>query len=874
MKLRIKILLYIGLTLCGLVSAISLFSYYVILSSFNNIEENQAIKNGGRLAEIIKKELSRIETLTNDWALWDETYSFAGNSNPTYIETNFQDSMVSNLNVNAIILMDSDGKIIYSTAIDPEMKTKVPLPVNIIEAITTEKELFIRKDGENTQIHGILMTKDVPLLLAARSILTSKLEGPPRGVLIFAVFIDNAFIDDTGRQMRRDFTFERCDRKPSPELAEAMILLRNGSVPITKLSGNETITTFVPFLDIHGKESLIARIEMPREIFNEGKIALLTFIGGIIISACVIYLLIIFILERAILGKIRNFTKIFSNIRQVSDLTLRVESKGSDEIAQLGNEINNMLSALEQSKTTQQYTEISMVNNEKRYQLIIEQAPIGIITCHLDESFRTVNKSFCDILGYSPAELLGGKKIKDITFPEDYAPVEGGTGHQEKDLLSNRYEKRFVRKDGKIINVLMLVQVYRNLLGDPQYIIGTVQDITEQLENQKRQAKLEEELRHAQQLESIGRLAGGFAHDLNNFLVPILAYTDLLISVMPKTDPMYAGVLEIKNSAERAKSLSQKFLALSSKQMLEVTPLDINDIIKSFKSVLNRLIREDIKIEYKLSPDISMIKGDYTQIEQVIMNLAVNAKDAMLKGGTLRFETYNETLSADTLDTYPPLKAGRYVVMKVSDTGTGISKKAMEHLFEAFFTTKERGKGTGLGLSMVHGIVNQHKGGIRVLTAENRGTTFMIYLPVSDEDIQQASRENMAESDKVRMGQGEVILLVEDEPSVLRIVSSELKRNGYSVIEAESGPNAIELTKQAPDKIDILLTDVIMPDMDGKELYGKLLEIKPDLKVLYMSGHTYDILSQHDIQAPDAQFISKPFSMEILRKKINNLIDS
>jgi len=873
LKLRFKTLLYIGIALCVLITAFCTLSFYVILSSFNSIEENQAFKNAGRLTEIVRKELSRIETLANDWALWDDSYSFVGNGNPSFVDTNLQDQMIANLNINVLIFMDTAGKIIYGTAFDSVKKTKEPLSEGILESIAANKGLFEQKDEKGIQFNGILMTNDVPLLLAARSILTSKLEGPSRGVLIFGVYMDNAFVENAGKQIRRDFKLERADREMSLETAEALVSLKHHTTPVIKMSKNDMLSVFIPFADVGYETCLIANMTMVREIYKEGRTAFLTFAGGILVTGGVIYLLIVFILERAVLGKIRNFTEIFGRIRQVSDLTLRVDEKGGDEISMLGKEINKMLSALEQAKTTQQYTEISMVNNEKRYQLIIEQAPIGIVTCHLDERFRTVNKAFCDMLGYSAEELLQGKELKDVTFPQDYESAQKHfEEHLEKNLQTIRLEKRFVRKDARMINVLMLSQVYRDLLGDPQYIIATVQDITEQIEKQKRQDKLEEELRQSQQLESIGRLAGGFAHDLNNFLVPILGYTDMLIAETSKNDPLYNGFMEIKNSAERAKSLSQKFLALSSRQMLEVTTLDINDIIKSFKSILNRLIREDIKIEYRLSPDISMMKGDYTQIEQVIMNLAVNAKDAMLKGGVLSFETYDETLFKEVPDAHPPLKPGKYVVLKVTDTGTGISKAAMSHLFEAFYTTKERGKGTGLGLSMVHGIVFQHKGGIRVWTEEGKGTSFKIYLPAS-EDRPEQIKEKTVLTDETRRGNGEVVLIVEDEPSVLRIVSSELKRNGYDVIEAESGQAAIELVKDAQSRIDILLTDVIMPEMDGKELYKRLSEIRPDLKVLYMSGHTYDILSQHDIQAPDAQFISKPFSMEVLRTKINNLLD-
>ncbi|HCE42639.1 MAG TPA: hypothetical protein DET40_03730 [Lentisphaeria bacterium] len=871
MKLRVKALVYTGTTLLVLTALISIFSSIAVLSGLNRLEEDQMLKNARLLSEALKSETARLDTLAADWGRWDESYAFIESRNQSYIDSNLQDQAIGNLGVDMMVFIDNTQKITYGTAFDPVKKVKIPLPPEIIECIESNKAIFNGGNDKDYSRHGILMSSSSPFIFSACSILTSKLEGPSRGMLLMGNYLDKDFIGRIGRHIQKDFTVTRTDMDMPAEMLDVSTELRKTNLPLISFPGGNSISVFMPINDVHDKQALIAEMTVKREIYSAGKQALITFICSLIASGGILYLLIYFILERAVLSKIRDYSQLFSRIRQMSDLSLRVDESGNDELGDLSREINKMLATLEHSKTSQQYAEISMLNNEKRYQLIIEQAPIGIVTCHMDERFRTANQSFCDIIGYKPEELISNKNIKDITYPEDYVPVMKHFEDQaKKSQQPMEYEKRLMRKDGKIIYALIRAQVYRDLLGEPQYLIKTIQDITQQKENQARQKRLEEELRQAQQLESIGRLAGGFAHDLNNFLVPILAYTDMLLSVTKKDDPLYNGVLEIKSAAERAKTLSQKFLALSSKQMLEVTTLNLNDLIAAFKNILNRLIREDIRIEYHLSPGISMIKGDYAQIEQVVMNLAVNAKDAMPKGGLLTFETYNETLEKEIPDSHPAVKPGNYVVLKVTDTGTGISKETMAHLFEAFFTTKERGKGTGLGLSMVHGIVNQHGGGIKVWSSEGEGTSFAIYLPATDEALPILEKQKAPV--EIKPGRGETVLIVEDEPSVLRIVSSELKRNGYNIIESEGGAEALEMARKHKGRIDILLTDVIMPVMDGKELYVRLSEIHPEIKVMYMSGHTYDVLSQHDIQAPDAQFISKPFSMEILRKKIQNLL--
>jgi len=874
LKLRIKTLVYTGLTLLFIVVMTSVFSSMAIRSGLTKVEDDMMMKNAKRLKESFKFEQEKLQTTVNDWSHWDETYKFADDKDPAYATTNLDDQAVANLGVSAMVFIDTSGKIAYGLSFSDEKKAKEPLSDAVREAVESNRELFNPGNEKDFSLSGIMLTKDFPLIFSASSILNSKQEGPSRGVLLLAKNIDQAFIASLSKRMQLDFNLKRVDGKLEPAMAEAARKLAKTDFPEIYTGEKNMISVFVPISGADGKHAMIAKISVKRDIYNEGKAMISTLICSLIVSAGILYLMIVLILEKSVLLKVRNFTEVFSGVRKMSDLSLRVDETGTDEISILGKEINSMLTALEQSRTSQQYTEISMLNNEKRYQLIIDQAPIGIITCHLDGRFRTVNKSFCEITGYAADELLAGKKLMDISDPEGYTSeqkiIEEIT---RKNLPPSEFEKKFIRKDGRPVEVVIRMQVYRDLLGEPQYLVKTVLDVTEHRKNQATQKKLEEALRQAQQLESIGRLAGGFAHDLNNFLVPILAYADMLLSVTRKDDPLYNGVLEIKSAAERAKTLSQKFLALSSKQMLEVSTISLNEVIEGFKNILQRLIREDIRIEYKLSPDISLINGDYAQLEQVIMNLTVNAKDAMPHGGRLTFETYNEMLAHELPDSHPAVKPGRYAVLKVTDNGTGISKQALAHLFEAFYTTKERGKGTGLGLSMVHGIVNQHGGGIKVWTAEGKGTSFMIYLPALESGAAaiSPSTQDML-PDEIKPAAGETVLIVEDEPSVLRIVSSELKRNGFNVLEAESGPLALDIARGRKENIDILLTDVIMPEMDGKKLYNLICEIKPDIKVIYMSGHTYDILSQHDIQAPDAQFISKPFSMDLLRKKISHLL--
>ena len=390
-------------------------------------------------------------------------------------------------------------------------------------------------------------------------------------------------------------------------------------------------------------------------------------------------------------------------------------------------------------------------------------------------------------------------------------------------------------------------------------------DVTESLQ-------LEEQLHQAQKMESIGRLAGGVAHDLNNLLSPILGYSEMLLEERQFKGDLREPVEEIVNAGRRARSLVRQLLAFSRRQTLQFQPININDLLTNFQKLLRRTIREDITLHLDPAPGLPQIRGDIGQLEQVIMNLAVNAQDAMPTGGALSLAT----ASADIDEAYASRKRGvtpgRYVRITISDTGSGMDARTLENLFEPFFTTKEVGKGTGLGLSTAYGIVKQHGGNIWAYSEPGLGSSIKIYLPAA-EDSKQAEAAASEKTPAPDQGGSETILIAEDDLQVRNLALTVLKRKGYTVLSASNGAEALEKLKAHKGPVHLLLTDVIMPDSNGKELYEQIADIRPDIRVLYMSGYTDDALARHGIVDSRVNFIEKPFSVKFLAAKVRTVLD-
>ncbi|MCG2777357.1 MAG: PAS domain S-box protein [Desulfobacterales bacterium] len=556
------------------------------------------------------------------------------------------------------------------------------------------------------------------------------------------------------------------------------------------------------------------------------------------------------------------------------NLDYRIKIKGLDELGNLADSFNNMAEDLKKTTTSRdqlakeieerKQAEKALRESEERFRDISYSMADWIWEVDKDGKYTFASESAKEILGYDSEELIG--KTPFELMPEDEAKRKREAfkiiASEKKPIID--LENWNLTKQGKRVCLLTNGVPILNKKGELCGYRGVDKDITEQ-------KKLEAQFIQAQKMEAVGRLTGGMAHDFNNILTAIIGNASLLASSIREDDPMQENVEEINDAANRAASLTRQLLAFSRKQILKSQILDLNAVISGLMKMLGRLIGEDVNLKTVLASELRQVEADPGQMEQVIMNLVVNARDAMPQGGKLTIETHNVYLD----ETYArehgvELKPGPYVMLSITDTGIGMDEETQSHIFEPFFTTKEKDKGTGLGLATVYGIIKQTGGYIWAYSEPGKGTTFKIYLTGVEKETEPVRRDSGALEG---LTGSETVLLVEDDKSVLNLARKILKKYGYNVLEAESGEHALKVSGQYEGPVHLLVTDVVMPEMSGLELAKHLQVLRPGIKVLYMSGFTNNATIRHGILTLGVKFIEKPFSPESLVRKIREVLE-
>ncbi len=523
-----------------------------------------------------------------------------------------------------------------------------------------------------------------------------------------------------------------------------------------------------------------------------------------------------------------------------------------------------------QDITDRRRAQEALRESERRYRLLAENVTDVIWTMDLNLRLIYVSPSIRWLTGHTIKEYmslelegmlpaasveLAKKKLKDMLTQEEIKPDPSRSAIAEME---------FFRRDGSTVWTEVKASFLRDAKGRPVGVLGITRDIT-------MRRKLEEQLRQSQKMEVVGRLAGGVAHDFNNLLTAILGYCELLLSALKAGDPAHQDVAEIKKAGERAALLTRQLLAFSRRQVLQPKSLDLNQVMENLGKMLKRVIGEDIELSIIPGSGLGQVMADPGQIEQVILNLTVNARDAMPQGGRLVIKTSNVDLDEAYAAIHAQVQPGPYVLLSVTDTGCGMDTATQAHIFEPFFTTKEVGKGTGLGLSTVYGIIRQSGGHIWVYSEPGQGTTFKIYLPRLEAGAL-APREPQA-SDSSLQGR-ETILLVEDDQLVRQIARRILQSHGYTVLEARNGNEALQILKQQRGPIDLMLTDLVMPGLNGRELASRLTSRYPEMKVLFMSGYADNGVMDKNMAGPGLVYIQKPFEAHALARKVRELLDS
>jgi two-component system cell cycle sensor histidine kinase/response regulator CckA len=504
--------------------------------------------------------------------------------------------------------------------------------------------------------------------------------------------------------------------------------------------------------------------------------------------------------------------------------------------------------------------EDALRHSEASYRSFVENAPFGILRTTPDGQIVQANPALVKMLGYSSEqEVLGLHMATDVYRYAEERPEATAWSQRQESVQG--VEVDWKHKDGRPFTIRCDAHVVRDREGNLEYLEGFIEDISER-------RAMEMQLRQGQKMEAIGRLAGGIAHDFNNLLGVIIGYSDLVSEQIGPDSPLHNPVEQIKKAGDRASALTRQLLAFSRQQVLETKVLNLNKIVAEMANMLPPLLGEDIELQTSLAPLLGQVKADQGQIEQVIMNLAVNARDAMPRGGRLSIETRNASLDEAFVSRHRPTIPGEYVMLVVSDTGSGMDAQTQAHIFEPFFTTKEQGRGTGLGLATVYGFVKQSGGYVWVQSEPGMGSTFTIYLPL----VHEAAPRSHANHDGVTaLARGaETILLVEDEESLRTLTRSQLEDSGYTVLEANCGSEAIRIARQHRGPIHLLLTDVVMPGMNGRVVAENLTASRPETRVIYMSGYTG--FGDYGLTNLDAIVIQKPFTRHVLLQRLREVI--
>ncbi|GEM_PF-1550217 len=736
-----KTLLITGTALLASIFALYLIASALFMKSYTELEQHKMKMNLDRVAAELEYEIESLRFITRDWAEWDDMYQYVLSQDEVF-NTDFESSNMNlesfkRININLILIFNVSGNLVFGIGNDAGHERVFFPSSRLVQLFQKNKDLLLNPGGEREGVSGILMLREGALLISALSILPSdeSEKQPSRGTLVMG----RLFVDDeiSGLSQRMHFKIQvqrYSDKLFSQDFELARMNLKDEKEFFIRPVDSETIAGYMMIKDSFGNPALILKLEMPRDIYAQGKKSLNFLIVSAVLIGIVFISLIWILLVKLILSRLTQLNSQLIRIRKNKDVSIRVPLTGRDEIASVAAAVNGMLDEI--------------------------------------ESF--------------------------------YGELR----------------------------------------------------------------KTEETARQSVKMEAIGRLAGGIAHDFNNLLTAIIGYSDLIIKSKPEDPSIRKEVEEIRSAGERAAELTRQLLAFGRKQVFEVKVVDLNVIVSDAGKMLSRVISENIELVTLLESKLRKIKADPAQVEQIIFNLAVNARDAMPNGGKLIIETANIKLDEQYQNKKSDIKAGEYVMLAVSDTGQGMDPETISHLFEPFFTTKENSTGSGLGLCSVYGIVKQSGGNIYVYSELGLGTTFKIYFPQCKEN---GTRETLHEEEVIPVAGQKTILLVEDEDMVRRLASEVLKRQGYEVLEAANGPEALLIAEDFRNTVHLLLTDVVMPKMSGTVLAEKIKAMRPDILILFMSGYADTRVISESENGNGQYFLQKPFTPEKLLRKLNEI---
>jgi PAS domain S-box-containing protein len=866
MSLRRKILLIIGVTLAALALGLYKVSSSILLTDFSRLERHDVIRDVKWSKSAMARDLADLSSKAQGWAARDDLYQFIQDHNRNYIRANLGDSTFADLRLNFMVLVNRDGQVAWSNGYNLRAAKAEPVPEGIL-GLLRGKSLLLNHPDVNSVHAGLVLLPEGVTFVVSRPIVTGQHTGPIRGALIVGRHLDMTAMKRFTDAAHVMFMLHRVDDPRLPaDFRQAVAQSHDPNQVYVHLLAGDWIGGYTVCDDIFGKPAVVLRVEKPRDIFAQGLGTIRLLVTSLLIVGLCFGISMAVLLERVLLARLAKLIADVNQIGSRRDVTARVGATGQDELAVLARALNQMLDALQHSQTElrESVAQQKLAADRLRVQAAaLDSAANAIVLTDRNGTIEWVNPAFTKLTGYAFAEVLG--QVWSPLKPDNREPAL----HEDlwRTILSgNVWQGELVgrRKNQTEYTVRMTIAPVEDEHGEVAHFIAIKEDITEQ-------RALQEQFLQAQKVEAVGRLAGGVAHDFNNILTAINGYTELLLRKLPAEDPRFRLADQIHKSAERASALTRRLLAFSRKQTLQPQVINLSNVVTDVEKMLRRLIGEDVELHTIRGASVGNVRADPAQIELVIINLAVNARDAMPNGGKLIIEVARATVEPDGARQYGNRAPREYVLLSVTDTGSGMTEEVKAHLFEPFFTTKPQGKGTGLGLATSYGIIKQSGGHIDVSSELGKGTTFKIYLPRLDANTDSQPQRPKA----LQWATGkETILVAEDEADVRNLTVGILRDLGYRVIEASDGKEGIRVAEQnASDKIDLLFTDIVMPQLDGKQLADWFGTARPDTKVLFTSGYMADAMTGHGLSADRIAFLEKPFTPEILAQRVREVLD-
>ena len=838
----------------GLVGGLFVLSRIVLMRGFAILEEDFAGRDIARASSALANELNTLDQTTSEYGSWDLTYDYARGMRPSYIKTEFPASTFQQLKISFVVILDAHGRKLFAKGFDLTHGGEIPIPADLDDHLEPGS-LLLNLKAAHSKVAGVLDLPGGPALVVSRPILASDSSGPIAGTIVMGRLLDAAEIQHLG-----DLTLAPIEAQMlsstalSPDFRTAAAAISKSSRNFIAPLDSQSLAAYQELDDIYGRPALLIRVLLPRTIYEQGHTSLVQFLLLLIAAGFVFGAATLYLLERVVISRIANLTENITQIGTSGDLSARLDVPGHDELAFLGVAINGMLEDLEKSQ-------IERHEGRARLAMMIERMPAVLWTTDKEPRYTSSMGAGLDSLGVKSGGLTG-KTLADYFETND--PQHPSIAAHWRALAGEsltyelHWQKRIFESH---------VRPLRDTDGEIIGVIGVALDITDR-------KHLADQLRQSQKLQAVGELAGGVAHDFNNLLMVVKGHAEMLLDRLAgasaeRQAPARQNVEQIQQAAERAAGLTRQLLAFSRMQVLQPRVLDLNEIVAGMIQMVSRVIGANIELAFLPGANLGRVKADPSQIEQVALNLVVNARDAMPDGGRLTIETSNVHLDRDYATEHAVVDPGDYVMLTVSDSGIGMDAATQARIFEPFFTTKSQGRGTGLGLATVYGVVKQSGGYVWVYSEVGHGTTFKVYLPMVQAPVEKKAPEKPESGHEPGT---ETILFVEDEQSVRELVSEYLTTRGYQVLDAGDGVEALEIASTHKGKIHLLITDVVMPRLSGRELAARLAATRSDLKVLYISGYTDDSVFRHGVLEGGMAFLQKPFNLKALATKIREIL--